>query len=54
MTESELIEWAKQLKTALENPKLCPRKRAIIEQQLLDACVEITKRRVKDPSRSQS
>ena len=54
MSNEELENWAKELKTALENPKLCLRKRVIIEKQLLDACVEITKRRVKDPSRTQS
>jgi hypothetical protein len=54
MTDQELTEWAKQLKTALENPKLCQRKRAIIERQLLDACLELTRRRVKNPTKPTS
>jgi hypothetical protein len=54
MTEEELTNWAKELKIALENPKLCLRKRAIIERQLLDACLELTRRRVKNPTKPTS
>jgi hypothetical protein len=53
MTNQELKDWAIQLKQALENPKLCPRKRVIIQQQLLDACIEIT-RREKNPNKTSS
>ena len=45
MEFDELVVWARQLKAALDNPKLCPRKRAVIEQQFVKACKEIAEKR---------
>lgn len=45
MTLQELEDFAREMIERLQDPKLCNKKRVVVERELTRVCIEITERK---------